>query len=244
MTALQCGIATSVQDVLEAWTLVHDVYVASGHIEPQPESLYLAPGALHRDTLVFNGYREGRLEATLTVIPDSPLGLPPESGFAGELAALRAEARPLVFCGQFVSVVPSRDDLPETRAERADLTMRLFATMAGTLRLRGPDLRLLANPVRRHVGFYRRFLGFEQCGPIRMYGRYRVESALMVTDWLRLRDTPRLPAPIVEALEHPATSAPLPRAVSTATLDTPRMRRHVSEVWGSGAAVWDYVERR
>ncbi|HVK83793.1 MAG TPA: hypothetical protein VM513_06785 [Kofleriaceae bacterium] len=239
--ALRGRTATSPSEVLDAWTLVHRVYVEHGHIAPQPGELYLAPGALHPRTVVWNGYEHGRLAATLTTIADSELGLPPDDGFPDELRALRAEGGALVFCGQFVSAPLGPEDSPATAADRAALSMELFAMVAQRARDDDRGLRLLANPVRRHVRFYERFLGFEQRGPIRTYGRYRVESALMVTDLEKLRAAPRLPAEIREALARPSDPAPFPVGVTSATLSDPRMRAYVEALWGADAPVWAYA---
>ncbi len=244
LAELSCALATDPDQVLAAWSLVHDVYVAHGHIAPQPQGLYLAPGALHPNTLVFVGALDGRLEGTLTAIADSELGLPPDEGFADELAELRARGDRLVFCGQFVTAPARPSDTAQTRTRRAELSVELFATMAATLRAMSRPVRLLANPVRRHVRYYRRFLGFEQLGPIRTYGRYRVESALMVTDWERLRCAPRLPQPLRRALEAPPTLEPCSRGTTTATLEDPRMRAYVDALWGAQSPVWAHAPRR
>ncbi len=152
--------------------MVHDVYVQHGHIGPQPAALYLAPGALHPSAEVYNGYQNGELAATLTVVPDSDLGLPPDPGFADELTRLRQRTVPLVFCGQFVSAPTRPGESPAIVADRAALALELFAIVAR--RARGyhgdGELQVLANPVRRHVRYHERFLGFEQLGPTRTSG--------------------------------------------------------------------------
>lgn len=238
-----CQVVTDPKDVLAAWSLVHDVYVAHGHIDPQPEGLYLAPAALHRSALVFSAELDGELAATLTVMQDSELGLPPESGFGEELDQLRSEGAPLCFCGQFVSALPRADDSPRIRAARAELTLELFGMMAQSLASKNREVRLLANPVRRHVRYYARFLGFEQRGPIRTYGRYSVSSALMVTDWERLVGTAKLPEQLRAALERsPATAEP-PVGITSATLSMPRMKAHVDALWGPTSAVWSQARQ-
>lgn len=229
--------------MLAAWSLVHDVYVKHGHIDPQPEGLYLAPAALHPSAVVFNAELDGELAATLTVMHDSELGLPPEIGFGEELDVLRSEGVPLVFCGQFVSAPARADDTPIMRASRAELSLDLFATMARALAATGKPVRLLANPVRRHIRYYTRFLGFEQRGPIRTYGRYSVASALMVTDWAQLSSAPRLPTRLKSAVQTAGAPQDLPSGASTATLCHPRMKAYVDAVWGSDAAVWNHAVR-
>ncbi len=239
-----CALVTDPSQVLAAWSLVHEVYVEHGHIAPQPQGLYLAPGALHPDTRVFSAALGGSMAATLTAIADSELGLPPDEGFAEELAALRASGDALVFCGQFVRAPIRPSDTPQIEAQRAALSIQLFATMAATLRATGRPLRLLANPVRRHVRYYQRFLGFEQLGPTRTYGRYQVESALMVTDWARLQRAERLPPQVRRALEDPPPPDRSSRGVTTETLAHPRMRAYVHAVWGSASPVWAYAPER
>jgi hypothetical protein len=232
-----CRVASTPEEVLEAWTLVHDVYLAKGHISPQPEGIYTTASALHPGTVVFNAYEDTRLVATLTAVPDSRFGLPPEEGFAAELQALRETADPLVFCGQFVSASPNPGDSPARCAQRFEQTFELLAMLASHAR-RWPQLRILANPIRRHVRYYERFLGFERLGPLRTYGGYHVESALMVTTWERLKAAPRLPVSLAEALAHPVPCMPGPRGITTSTLSLPQMQAFVEARWGRSAPLF------
>jgi hypothetical protein len=167
-----CRVAETPQEVLDSWTLVHDVYLADGHVHPQPQGLYTTRSALHPDTVVLNGYEDDRIVATLTAVPDGPFGLPPEDdavsqeGFAAEIRALRETAGPLMFCAQFVRAKPQPGDSPAQIAGRFAQTFELFGMLARHVRDK-PGLRVLANPIPRHARSYERFLGFERVGPVR-----------------------------------------------------------------------------
>ena len=99
----------------------------------------------------------------LTVVFDSPLGLPADGLFGAELDALRERGRRLA---EIVSL-----GIAEETAVGSDLLVRLFnLAYLVARRIRGAtDFVITVNP--RHAGFYRRKLLFVEAGPERAYDR-------------------------------------------------------------------------
>jgi hypothetical protein len=79
----------------KAWGLVHDAYVSKGYMEPCATKMrLLLHDALPEATTFLTEKRpSGQAVATLTIIPDGPLGLPMDGIYGRELAALRAAGR-------------------------------------------------------------------------------------------------------------------------------------------------------
>jgi hypothetical protein len=85
------GLAITRDDLHQAQRLVHDVYVARGLRDPHARRH--AAGTAR--AVVFVARVDGAVGATLSLLRDSPRGLPADTIYARELAALRADGRRL-----------------------------------------------------------------------------------------------------------------------------------------------------
>ena len=151
-------VAGDLRSRREAFRLVYGLYREKGYIDPHPSgmavSLFQAlPEAV---TIVIEG--EGRTLAAVTVVPDSPLGLPTDNLYKAELDALRARGRRLagvVALGAAMEV------------QEAPVLAKLFnAVFLVAHRIMGcTDFEIIVKP--RHARFYRKLLGFEPLGPER-----------------------------------------------------------------------------
>ena len=78
-------IADTQRDLLEAYKIVHDVYVAEGYMDPHPTGLRVTRCHALPLTTTFVGKINDKVVLTMSLIPDSTLGLPMDSKYRQEL---------------------------------------------------------------------------------------------------------------------------------------------------------------
>lgn len=84
--------AYTLEDLREAYRLVHEVYLGTGYLHPEPAGMRLRIYETTSETATFVAKKDGRVVGVLSVVGDSDdLGLPSDSAFRGELDALRAK---------------------------------------------------------------------------------------------------------------------------------------------------------
>ena len=82
--------AATLEDLRKAYKLVHDVYLGTGFIDPEPAGMRLRIFETTSDTATFIAKINGRVVGVLSVVGDSPeLGLPSDLAFKAELDVLR-----------------------------------------------------------------------------------------------------------------------------------------------------------
>ncbi len=150
-------VAASIEDRRRAWRLVYDVYHAKGLAASLPSGLWMGLHDLLIRTITFTAERAQQPVANLTLVFDSPLGLPAESVCGETIGRLRASGRKVCELISLVSV----EDHTRTGTE---LIMTLFKLAYLTARKieHGRDLIITVNP--RHAPFYQRYLLFERMG--------------------------------------------------------------------------------
>ena len=140
----------------KAFRLVYDVYIREGYdLRFGRESgLWCTIHHLHPDTTIFLAEKEGRLAGSVTVIPDSRLGLPTDRIFPEPLADLRKAGRRLSEISSLV-VTEEPGGIPP------ELAMHLYrlAHLASLHLLERTDI--VASVMARHRDFYSRFLLFD-----------------------------------------------------------------------------------
>jgi hypothetical protein len=155
------GLATTRGAHEAAFRLVHDRYVASGYIDPDPSGARVAFHQTLPSTRVFVGREAGRVVATVSLVVDSEHGLPCDTLYPTELAAMRATHPRLAE----VSALAVRDGGSE-----GYVTVRALMQCLAVYAVRIAHLDALCITVNpRHTRFYERRLGFEQFGPMRAY---------------------------------------------------------------------------
>ena len=95
------SVATSLDEVIEAWQFVYEAYRRIGAIHPNPWCLHTVPQAVHNDTVVILGRNGSRLVNTMTVHFDRELGLSLDSIYKLKLDELRGQDRELIEVGLF-----------------------------------------------------------------------------------------------------------------------------------------------
>ena len=141
----------------KAFRLVYDVYIREGYdLRYGRESgLWCTIHHLHPDTTIFLAEKEGRLAGSVTVMPDSRLGLPTDRIFPEPLADLRKAGRRLSEISSLV-VTEEPEGIPP------ELAMHLYrlAHLASLNLLKSTDI--VASVMARHRDFYSRFLLFDE----------------------------------------------------------------------------------
>ena len=169
----------------KAYRLVYRLYLEKEYARPNRSGMWLSlfDALPETTTLLAERTADGEAVGALTVVFDSPLGLPADELYGAELGALRAQGRRLA---EIVSL-----GVAEGTLAGSDLLVRMF-NLAYLLARRvreATDFVITVNP--RHAGFYRRKFLFSEAGPVRTYEKVGGAPAVLFSIPL---DTPdRLP---------------------------------------------------
>ncbi len=163
LASVDFGLAVTAEDFGDAFRLVHDQYVARGYIRPDPSGRRVGRHHALSTTRVFIGRAEGRVVATVSVIPDSPIGLPCDDLYRAELAPMRARGEALAEVSALA--------IDEAYRDVGLLVVRSLVQMIAVYASRIADLDTLCIAVNpRHVRFYEALLRFERFGETKPYG--------------------------------------------------------------------------
>jgi hypothetical protein len=156
---IECRVATSRQELFEAFHLVYEQYRQSGLMTPNACQMRITPYHLLPSTEVLVAVDRGKVNCTMSVVRDGELGLPMESVYHEEVASLRLREISLAE----VSCLADNHD-PQSAL------FQLMPLVAQLAYYRGVDQLLIAvHP--RHARFYHRFLGFDVIAEERTYGK-------------------------------------------------------------------------
>src|SRR5688572_13300623 len=153
--------ACTVDDLRQAYQLVHDVYLGTGFIERDPSGMRLRIYETTAETATFVAKVDGRVIGVLSVVEDSPdLGLPADCVFQSELDALRRAGKRLCeFTNQAVA---------EGYRKSAVSTELMRCGVAAALTQGCKEAVAAVSP--SHSGFYE-LGGFRQIGSLRSYSQ-------------------------------------------------------------------------
>ncbi len=158
---LEYRIANSKWDRLAAFRLVYEHYLETGLIPANPFRYRITPYQLLPSTQIFLAVQNDRPVCTVSLVEDGGLGLPMESIYHEEVALSRNQKR-------FVGEVSCLAGCPGNFRSFLPIFVQLTRLMAQYARKNGMHQFLIAvHP--KHAGFYQRFMGFEQIGPVREY---------------------------------------------------------------------------
>ena len=160
--AFKIRVAGSKEARREASSLVRKRYAGRGYLT--------STTLVSTHACTFSAYDEGRLSGTLTLRLDSEDGLAADEVYAAETRALRASGHRIC---EFTRLAVDTTHVPYPVLAALFHTVFLFAQ-----KLRGFDYAVIeVNP--RHVGYYRRALGFEEIGGRRHNTRVNAPAVLM-----------------------------------------------------------------
>ncbi len=154
------SIANTLEQRQKAWRVAYQVYLEKKYSEPNPDGFWYGIHDALPETLAFVAESKGRAAATLSVIPDSPLGLPAETAFADEVADLRARGRRICELSSLTCTEPNKRIGGELVRHLFKLAWLWSASHSDTL-------IIIVNP--RHESFYRKVLLFSRFGPERSF---------------------------------------------------------------------------
>ncbi len=143
-----------------AFRLIYDVYRSKGYdMRVGGESrLWCTIHSLHPDTVIFLAEISGKPVGSVSVIPDSRLGLPADLIFPGPLSSLRKAGRRLCEASSLVVI-----DSAEGSAIELPLHLYRLAYLASAHLLEGTDI--VVSFMAHHAAFYSRFLLFDEVSP-------------------------------------------------------------------------------
>ncbi len=148
-------VADTREELEAAYRLVHDVYVEEGYADPHESGIRVNLRYALPTTATFVGIHEGRVVMTMTLIGDSPLGVPMDMIFSQELYQLRCQGRYIAEVGAFAS----HPDFRRRAQAVAFYTNKIMWTYA-VRNLNVDDLVIAINP--KHVWIYKHLILFEQ----------------------------------------------------------------------------------
>jgi hypothetical protein len=200
---LDFGLATDRRTLEQAFRLQHDQYVAHGYMDAHPSGWRLSLHNALSATRVFVARAGGRVVGTMTLIADSPLGLPMEETYTDELRRLR-NAR-----GSLAEVSALAMDR-EYQSSGVPILLRMIRMLVIYAAQTESDLCIAVNP--HHAAFYRKAFHFQEIGGLRQYGKVngapavalRLDLALARSLMSELRDGHRVISKVYEFLFHPA----------------------------------------
>ena len=185
---VQFEIARSVQDLEAAYHLVHDAYVRVELIDPDPSGIRASIFNALPDTATFVAKLRGDVISTLTLVPDSPVGLPMDQVYKPEVDRLRQAGRKL---GEVSMLCDRRTVERKTFRDRVlsvFLGLSKVMTQYAMRKVHLSDLLIVVHP--HHARFYTRYLPFERFAEDRSYASVKGNPAVPLRVDLSRADDP------------------------------------------------------
>lgn len=148
-------LATTAQELEEAYALLHDCYVKEGYMKANPSGLRCTIFHALPQAAMLIGTCKGRVITTVTLIKDSPLGLPSDKEYAMENNSYRKRSYQL--CE--VSALATH---PDFRGQNLTFHLIKYLWHYATDFLGATMLCCVVNP--KALDFYKAFLNFTQNG--------------------------------------------------------------------------------
>lgn len=148
-------VASSLEQVLSAWSLVHDAYTRIGLIDTNKFGLHTVSQAVNPETAVIIGYLNDAPVSTLSIIHEDTRPIPLQHVYPKELDQLRSQGRKLLEVGLLAD---RREHI--SRAMVSIFEMMRFVFWRSYLS--HTDIVIGVHP--HHAGFYINSFGFEPIG--------------------------------------------------------------------------------
>jgi hypothetical protein len=155
-----------------AYRLVYGQYAAEGYVEESKAGLWLTIYDAMPDTVTVVVERDVEVIGALTIVPDSPIGLPADSLYRNDLDVLRESGRRL---SEIISLAVNPD---AAGGSQVFVTLCMFAYLT-SWRLHGStDMVITINP--RHCRYYERRMHFMREGAERSYDKVGGAPAVLL----------------------------------------------------------------
>lgn len=169
-TDVRLKIAATRSEREAAFRLIYNSYVQAGLCAPNPNQIRITPYQLLRTTDMFVAQIRDETICTLSLIRDGELGLPIEQIFGEQVAERRT-------AGLRLAEVSCLADRRREAARFFDMFCDLIRLMVQLAEREEIDQLLVAvHP--RHVGLYRRCMGYRRIGEVRDYSRVEGNPAV------------------------------------------------------------------
>ncbi|MCS6860018.1 MAG: hypothetical protein NZT92_06840 [Abditibacteriales bacterium] len=156
------------EELEAAYRLVHQCYVEAGYIDPHPSGMRVRIFEVLPETATFIAVENGSVIGTMSLIVDSPLGLPMEESYGEELNALRRRGRKIAEVSGLAVAKGSRNLGILVRLCRYTT---LFAIGIGV-----EDLCIGVSP--EHAPFFKEVHLFETMGEVRSYSSTKYDPVV------------------------------------------------------------------
>jgi len=164
--AVEVRPAMSLAELQDAYELVYRKYLEKGYLAPDEAGVRLSKYNLLPESMTIVGVFQRGVVATVTLVPDSPLGLPMDLAYVEEADALRGAGRRLAE----VSMLADRRRFGQRSIARTlPMLLRLMKMLFDYTRdvVNCTDLCIAVHP--DHERFYTRYLLFERMGEVKEY---------------------------------------------------------------------------
>jgi len=164
-------IAETLDEYMQAFTVLHDVYLASGYLSA-PSTYGISFGQHHllpkSCVFIFKSYLT--VLSTMSYIPDTQrFGLPMDDLYKNELDKLRDSGRKVVELGSLAT-------LPQRRMQNL-IVFLAKAIFRYAMSTNADDLCIMVNP--KHVRFYESIFLFEPFGEERHYDKVNAPAVAL-----------------------------------------------------------------
>jgi len=163
--------AASREELEQAFRLVYQSYLDRGYIEESPHRIRLSVFNAFPTSVTFVSVLRGTVVATISLVLDTPVGLPMDEIYHDELQQLRSAGRRLI---EVTMLADRRRELHRALPMLLELMKRVFDY--ATLVAQANDLCITVNP--RHETYYESFLLFKPLGGLKSYPSVRNNPAL------------------------------------------------------------------
>ncbi|MDY7009771.1 MAG: GNAT family N-acetyltransferase [Planctomycetota bacterium] len=161
--------ATTLDDLIEAYRLTHDVFVRQGYILPDETGIRVRPFEALPDTATFIAKAGEEVVGVTSVVIDNPeLGLPTDKAFKAEVGLLRRRGRKICEGTNWLVADSHRNSAVMTELMRCCFAHARAAGCTDFIGAVSPG----------HAKFYK-LLGFEQVGDVRSYSE-EIEDPVVV----------------------------------------------------------------
>ena len=162
------------EELQQAFTLVHDVYLKEGYLKkPTKSGMFFSIFSLLPETVIIAAKSYLNVISTLTEIFDTKeFGLPMDSLYKNEVEQLRKQSRKIVELSALAT---------SEKYRWKNLFMYIVKVMYWYSVYRGTtDILITVNP--KHVSFYKNIFLFEDFGPERYYPRVGAPAVALRID--------------------------------------------------------------
>lgn len=176
-----CRPVLSESDLENAYRLVYREYLKKNYCAKNKHGLHYSIYSLLPESRTFLLEKNEVLAGTVSLIADSPCGLPLETIFPGEISSLRKPGRKIAEVGLLAldSDAFNKGSFSLTDFQKLTGSFRLFKIMFDYARTAGGVTDLVIGMHPKHKDLYR-YLHFDTLGPVRSYPGAQGKPALLM----------------------------------------------------------------